>query len=137
MPDTTCGRAQCPEYGHCDEGFACASGIEPSPELCSICCVGDSCITGTDNGVTPHWEKPSAPCEKCHPCGNCNPDEIILPLDVFDADTKPCDICNPCARYETCDYCGNGFQRCDPVVKDEDGQIMHVDCAKKCYGEAV
>lgn len=77
------------------------------------------------------------PCETCNPCGDCNPDEIILPLDVFDADTKPCDICNPCARWEVCSYCGNGFQRCDPVVEYDDGEIMHADCAKKCYGEAV
>lgn len=35
----------------------CVDGIEPSPELCRVCSVGDSCVIGTDNGVTPWWEK--------------------------------------------------------------------------------
>jgi hypothetical protein len=78
------------------------------------------------------------PCETCTPCGDCDPDLIILPSDMVADGIKPCDVCDPCARWEKCAYCGNALCRCDPVVEDdEDGGIMHADCAKKCYGEVV
>jgi len=67
-------------------------------------------------------------CETCNPCGDCNLDQIILPLDMVADGIKLCDMCDPCARWEKCAYCGNLFSRCDQIVETEDG-LMHASCA--------
>ena len=50
-----CKHEDCPNYGNCTTGLAC-TGREPSPEICVNCCVGDSCVIGTENGVKPWFE---------------------------------------------------------------------------------
>lgn len=67
-------------------------------------------------------------CESCNPCGNCNPDQIILPQDMVNDGIKPCNVCDPCNSNRICSYCGNGFCRCDPIIETEDGP-MHKSCA--------
>ena len=76
-------------------------------------------------------QKGAPQCEPCNPCRHCDPNKIILPSDMVDDGITPGDMCDPCARWEHCSYCGDRFCRCDPIVEDGDGGIMHVSCAMK------